>query len=219
MDHRHKRFYNLPWIVVLVNVSTINGAFCPLLQQGRCLFQNGLQIFFAATAHQHRTTRRFHNPMKIFGVIGWVSLDNISAITTQVRNGDIDIYVASSSETGITKLTYDTGPAGSTQTATDTGQTLTGAAGRDVLIGGAGDDRLIGGAGMDVIRDGMVNPEPGAAYGARYATSHKVCDVPIGALAQAVPDELPRVHRVSVPRIGGVADKFGTPVRPGKPVP
>jgi N-methylhydantoinase B len=37
----------------------------------------------------------------------------------------------------------------------------------------------------------ILNPEPGAAYGARYSTSHKVCDVTIGALAQAVPDELP----------------------------
>ena len=37
----------------------------------------------------------------------------------------------------------------------------------------------------------ILNPEPGAAYGARYATSHKVCDVTVGALAQAVPDELP----------------------------
>lgn len=37
----------------------------------------------------------------------------------------------------------------------------------------------------------IINPAPGAAYGARYSTSHKVCDVAIGALAQAVPNELP----------------------------
>jgi N-methylhydantoinase B len=40
-------------------------------------------------------------------------------------------------------------------------------------------------------RGTILNPEPGAAYGARYATSHKVCDVTVGALAQAVPLELP----------------------------
>jgi N-methylhydantoinase B len=40
-------------------------------------------------------------------------------------------------------------------------------------------------------RGTILNPEPGAAYGARYSTSHKVCDVTIGALAQAVPFELP----------------------------
>ena len=37
----------------------------------------------------------------------------------------------------------------------------------------------------------IINPEAGAACGARYSTSHKVCDVIIGALAQAVPDQLP----------------------------
>jgi N-methylhydantoinase B len=37
----------------------------------------------------------------------------------------------------------------------------------------------------------IINPEPGAAYGGRYSTSHKVCDVIIGALSQAVPDQLP----------------------------
>lgn len=37
----------------------------------------------------------------------------------------------------------------------------------------------------------IINPEAGAAYGARYSTSHKVCDVIIGALAQAVPDQIP----------------------------
>ena len=37
----------------------------------------------------------------------------------------------------------------------------------------------------------IINPQHGAAYGARYSTSHKVCDVAIGALAQAVPMQLP----------------------------
>lgn len=44
---------------------------------------------------------------------------------------------------------------------------------------------------VNIPRGTILNPEPGAAYGARYATSHKVCDVTIGALAQAVPYELP----------------------------
>ncbi|MCZ4351775.1 hydantoinase B/oxoprolinase family protein [Roseovarius aestuarii] len=37
----------------------------------------------------------------------------------------------------------------------------------------------------------LINPDPGAATGARYSTSHKVCDVIISALSQAVPDQLP----------------------------
>jgi len=44
---------------------------------------------------------------------------------------------------------------------------------------------------VKIPRGTILNPEPGAAYGARYATSHKVCDVTVGALAQAVPMELP----------------------------
>jgi len=44
---------------------------------------------------------------------------------------------------------------------------------------------------VKIPKGSILNPEPGAAYGARYSTSHKVCDVTIGALAQAVPNELP----------------------------
>jgi N-methylhydantoinase B len=44
---------------------------------------------------------------------------------------------------------------------------------------------------VNIPKGTILNPEPGAAYGARYSTSHKVCDVTIGALAQAVPFELP----------------------------
>lgn len=37
----------------------------------------------------------------------------------------------------------------------------------------------------------LLRADPGAAYGARYSTSQKACDVTIGALAQAIPMELP----------------------------
>lgn len=37
----------------------------------------------------------------------------------------------------------------------------------------------------------LLRADPGAAYGARYSTSQKACDVTMGALAQAVPYELP----------------------------
>ena len=37
----------------------------------------------------------------------------------------------------------------------------------------------------------ILDPEPGAGCGTRYSTAHKVCDVSICALSQAVPDELP----------------------------
>ena len=44
---------------------------------------------------------------------------------------------------------------------------------------------------VEIPKGTILNPEPGAACGARYSTSHKVCDVTVGALAQAVPMELP----------------------------
>ena len=37
----------------------------------------------------------------------------------------------------------------------------------------------------------ILDPEPGAGCGTRYSTAHKVCDVSIGALSRAVPEELP----------------------------
>jgi len=37
----------------------------------------------------------------------------------------------------------------------------------------------------------LLNADPGAAYGARYSTSQKVCDMTMGALSQAVPTEVP----------------------------
>ena len=44
---------------------------------------------------------------------------------------------------------------------------------------------------IDAPAGSLINPEEGAACGARYSTSHKVCDVIIGALSQAVPNQLP----------------------------
>jgi Ca2+-binding RTX toxin-like protein len=81
-------------------------------------------------------------------------LDNVSAIAAQQRAAGLDIFVASSSETGVTQLRYDTGLAGVTETATLTGSTLNGTAGFDVLQGHDGDDVINGGAGDDIIRDG-----------------------------------------------------------------
>lgn len=82
------------------------------------------------------------------------SLANISAIAVRDAGGDIDIFAASSVETGISKLRYDTGTTGVIAEAGDSDTTLTGSAGRDVLVGGAGDDHLSAGAGRDILRDG-----------------------------------------------------------------
>lgn len=83
-----------------------------------------------------------------------MSLDNVSAIAARERAAGLDIFVASSSETGVTQLRLDTGPAGITQTATLMGGLLTGTNGNDILQGHDGDDRIEAGGGDDILRDG-----------------------------------------------------------------
>ena len=83
-----------------------------------------------------------------------ISLDSISTIVGYSGANGLDMFVASSSETGVTHLRYDTGPAGITATASVTGGILNGTAGVDVLQGHQGNDVIDAGAGNDVIRDG-----------------------------------------------------------------
>jgi serralysin len=81
-------------------------------------------------------------------------LANVSAIAARSSGTGIDIIVASATETGLTRLRFETGPEGSTLTAPAAGGTLTGGAGRDLVQGGAAADRLAGGGGDDILTDG-----------------------------------------------------------------
>ncbi len=83
-----------------------------------------------------------------------MGLDNVSAISARSNGTTIDIFVASSSENGVTHLQFDSGPQGQFTQASDSGDTLTGTAGSDIIQGGAGDDTLYGGGGHDIITDG-----------------------------------------------------------------
>ncbi|SFR56010.1 type I secretion C-terminal target domain (VC_A0849 subclass) [Yoonia tamlensis] len=83
-----------------------------------------------------------------------MGLDNVSAIALTGNGDGLDIYVASSSEIGLTKLRFDTGTAGITTTATLAGGVLAGTAGADILQGHDGADVLQAGAGDDILRDG-----------------------------------------------------------------
>ncbi len=83
-----------------------------------------------------------------------VSLDNISALAGRVTGTALDIFVGSSSETGITHVQFDTGPIGITATATLAGGALRGTVGSDVLQGHDGEDVILAGAGDDLLRDG-----------------------------------------------------------------
>jgi len=83
-----------------------------------------------------------------------MGLDNVSAIAARSQGTGIDIFVASSSEAGLTRLRFETGAAGLSMLAQGAGGSLTAGSGADVLTGGAGADRLSGGAGEDVLQDG-----------------------------------------------------------------
>jgi Ca2+-binding RTX toxin-like protein len=80
-------------------------------------------------------------------------LANVSALALGVSAGGLDIFVASESEPGLTRLRFDPGAAGTIRRA-EAGGSLAGTLGADLLLGGAGSDRIGGGAGDDVIGDG-----------------------------------------------------------------
>jgi N-methylhydantoinase B len=50
---------------------------------------------------------------------------------------------------------------------------------------------LVRGVRLEAPRGSLLNPEPGAACGARQATFFRVAEVVMGALAQALPDQIP----------------------------
>lgn len=96
---------------------------------------------------------------------GW-SLADVSAITAQVIDGKIAVFVSSGTEAGITQFSLDPGRIGLTATA-GAGQVegsaqadllkagtattvLRGGAGDDILVAGSGPVTLVGGAGADL---------------------------------------------------------------------
>ncbi len=83
-----------------------------------------------------------------------MGLSDVSAIAAQSTASGIEIFVGSASETGITQLRYDPGPAGQTLLAVSTGSTLTGGNTNDVLVGSVESDRLSGSGGNDIVMDG-----------------------------------------------------------------
>ncbi|MBI1417260.1 MAG: DUF4214 domain-containing protein [Limimaricola sp.] len=82
------------------------------------------------------------------------ALSHISALSTAVHDGLIDVFATSSVDARLTRLTVDPGQAGLVLTAPDSGASLNGGDGADILMGGAGTDQLLGGSGADVLIDG-----------------------------------------------------------------
>ncbi|GGH54144.1 hypothetical protein GVY41_10075 [Frigidibacter albus] len=82
------------------------------------------------------------------------TLDNVAAITAVQVGSDIQVFVSSQSEPGISQFVLPVAALGVTLTAPGSGGTLAGGAGEDLLMGGAGNDTLTGGAGADILVDG-----------------------------------------------------------------
>ena len=82
------------------------------------------------------------------------TLGAVSTITTHVTDGTLQIFAASTNETGVTQLVFDPGPAGQTRIGGSGADTLTGGAGGDVLMGNGGNDTIEGGGGDDILHDG-----------------------------------------------------------------
>lgn len=83
-----------------------------------------------------------------------MGLADVSAISLQARAGGLDIFVASASEAGLTRLRVELGSAGILSHADPAGGALAGSAGSDMLWGDAAADQITGGAGDDVLIDG-----------------------------------------------------------------
>ncbi len=78
------------------------------------------------------------------------TLSNPSAIAAQADSTGFDIFVASSTEAGLTKLRYETGSNLLVLAGTAAAEPLNGGSGDDVIIDGAGSDQISGNSGADV---------------------------------------------------------------------
>ncbi|MEI4484752.1 hypothetical protein V8J36_00995 [Frigidibacter sp. MR17.14] len=83
-----------------------------------------------------------------------LGLDNVSAIRAAAVGSELQIFVASSTEPGLSQFTLPLAALGARLVAQPGGGSLNGTALDDLILGGAGDDVLSGAGGDDVILDG-----------------------------------------------------------------
>lgn len=90
-----------------------------------------------------------------------MTLASVSALRVAIVGSEVQVFVASASEAGLTQLTLNMGgiaPVIAASAGTATGgagdDLIMGTDGRDSLAGGAGDDRIHDGAGVDILTGG-----------------------------------------------------------------
>lgn len=83
------------------------------------------------------------------------TLAHVTAITAVQVGQEIQVFVASGNEDGLTQFTFTPGALGQTLSGTPAADMLTGTGGDDILMGAGGNDTLTGGAGADILSDGI----------------------------------------------------------------
>lgn len=82
------------------------------------------------------------------------TLAHVAAISAVQVGNEVQVFVSSGNEDGMTQFTFDAGAPGQTLAGTSVADVLTGTGGDDILMGGAGNDDLSGGSGADILVDG-----------------------------------------------------------------
>lgn len=82
------------------------------------------------------------------------SLADVAALQLALVGTEIQLFVASGSEDGITQFRLQTGTTGLDRIGTKGADSLTGSGADDILFGGADDDTLASGGGNDILIDG-----------------------------------------------------------------
>lgn len=81
-------------------------------------------------------------------------LNNVTALSAAVVGSEIQVFVSSQNEPGISQFRIDLTALGLTQIGSAGADVMAGGARDDVLAGRDGDDRLDGGSGDDILMDG-----------------------------------------------------------------
>ena len=82
------------------------------------------------------------------------ALADVAALQLAEVGGQLQLFVASASEDGLTQFRILTGPQGVTLAGGPGSDSLAGGGDEDILFGGAGDDTLDGAGGNDILIDG-----------------------------------------------------------------